>query len=192
MFNTAGLLAPNNAIQVQPCYKSLVVNHYYTRSRQDWLAKLQRADAAAGPTERQDDLELFDRLASVCQVRDATILSFASAVRASLGLEATPSPPIEAVSEGPVVAVVAAKTVAPEVTASDTVAQETAALAPAISPTEPLETVALAASEPVAGRIHAAGSISIDRSDADAKRDGSTQYGTQPQNRSAAAGRAGA
>src|SRR3984885_7724305 len=42
VFNTAGHLAPNTAIQAQPCYQHLVLNHYFSKSRQDWLAKIQR------------------------------------------------------------------------------------------------------------------------------------------------------
>jgi Glycosyl transferase family 2 len=130
VFNTAGHLVPNNAIQVQPCYENLVVNHYHTRSRQDFLAKLSRAEA----TTRQDAPGLFDHLASVCQVRDATIQSFAAAVRASLGLDAMPAPPTETLSTGPLVPEIAAAETMPEAAAaSGAEARETAASAAAAS-----------------------------------------------------------
>lgn len=103
VFNTAGHLAPNSAIQAQPCYQNLVINHYYTRSLQDWLAKLQRNDAMADATTPKEAAGLFDQLVEVCQVNDATIQAFAPAVRQLLGQDPAASLPQEAVTPQPVV-----------------------------------------------------------------------------------------
>jgi len=91
VFNTAGHLAPNRSVQAQPCYLNLVINHYAARSRQDWQAKLERDDAAAGAV-RHDQAAPFDELAAACQVRDTTIQAFAAPVRQLLGLD-PPAPP---------------------------------------------------------------------------------------------------
>ncbi|MGA3399261.1 MAG: glycosyltransferase family 2 protein [Acetobacteraceae bacterium] len=113
VFNTAGFLAPNSAVQAQPCYQNLVINHYYTRSRQDWLAKLQRNNETADATTPKDAPELFDRLAEVCQVRDATIQSFAAAVRDLLGLGAAAAPPPDGSGARPAVPEPSAMTAGP-------------------------------------------------------------------------------
>ena len=81
VFNTAGHPAPNVAIQEQPCYQNLVINHYFTRSRQDWLEKIQRGSAMFDYTTPKYEAGLIDHLATVCQVRDDTIKAFAPAVR---------------------------------------------------------------------------------------------------------------
>lgn len=101
VFDTAGHLAPNSAIQAQTCHENLVINHYYTRSRRDWLAKLQRINAAADAATAKVEPGLFDRLAEQCQVPDATIQALVPAVRDLLGLGSGASPPPEAVSPGP-------------------------------------------------------------------------------------------
>jgi hypothetical protein len=85
VFNTAGHLAPNSAIQAQPCYQNLVINHYCARSRQDFKAKLQRQRAMADATMPPDPAGLLDELAASCRVPDATIQAFAPAVRQLLG-----------------------------------------------------------------------------------------------------------
>jgi hypothetical protein len=106
VFNAGGHLAPNSAIQAQPCYQNLVINHYYTRSRQDWLAKQRRNDATDAATTPEDEPGLFDRLAEVRQVPDATIQPFAAAVRDLLGLDAAVAPPPDALGSRPPVAAV--------------------------------------------------------------------------------------
>jgi hypothetical protein len=100
-FNTAGHLAPNVAIQEQPCYQNLVINKYYARSRQDWLEKLQRGSATTDDASPQQEAGLLDRLAEACRVKDETIKAFAPAVRQLLGLDPAASQAPEATSSGP-------------------------------------------------------------------------------------------
>ncbi len=80
VLNTAAQAVPNSAIQARPCYERLVINHYYTKSRQDWLAKLQRNMASADPAAMTDEAGLFEHLADICNVKDAAIQPFAAAV----------------------------------------------------------------------------------------------------------------
>ena len=101
VFNTAGHLAPNSAIQARPCHQNLVINHYYTRSHRDWQAKLQRDNASANGATPRLDPGLFDQLAEICQVPDATIKSFAASVRDLLGLDPAAGPPPESTIPGP-------------------------------------------------------------------------------------------
>lgn len=83
--NTAGRPVTNLAIQPGPCHENLVLNHYVTRSRHDWIAKLRRGSAmfdctAPGyePTYKE---EIFDHFAEVSQTRDDTIKKWAPKVR---------------------------------------------------------------------------------------------------------------
>jgi hypothetical protein len=94
-FNTAGDPVTNSAIQAQPCYQNLVINQYHVRSRQDWVAKFQHANATAHPTAPQDEVRLFDHLAEICQVSDETIRAFVPAVRALVGDRPVAGPSLE-------------------------------------------------------------------------------------------------
>lgn len=98
VFNTTGHLAPNSEIQEQPCYQNLVINHYYARSRQDLLAKLQRYNATEDANRPKQELLRFDQLAESCQVKDDTIRTFAPAVRRLLGLDPAVFPAVDAAS----------------------------------------------------------------------------------------------
>jgi hypothetical protein len=91
VFNTAGHLAPNTAIQEQPCYQNLAINRYHARSRQDWLRKSQRGDATFDDGTANYEAGSFDRLADACRVKDETIKAFAPAVRRLLGLDSAAS-----------------------------------------------------------------------------------------------------
>ena len=95
-FNAAGELVTNSAIQARPCYQNLVINQYHARSRQDWVAKFQHANATAHPSAPQDEIRLFDHLAETCQVSDETIRAFIPAVRALLGDRPVAGPSPEA------------------------------------------------------------------------------------------------
>lgn len=101
VFNTAGHLAPNRAMQAQPCYQNLVLNRYYTRSRTDWLEQLQHGEASADTATPLDEPGMFDHLTAVCQVPDSTIQAFAGAVRELLDLGSASAPPPETISRGP-------------------------------------------------------------------------------------------
>ncbi|HEY3845791.1 MAG TPA: glycosyltransferase family 2 protein [Acetobacteraceae bacterium] len=147
VFNTAGHLAPNSAIQAQPCYQNLIINHYYTRSRQDWLAKLQRKQATPDNTTPKDEPGLFDHLAEVCQIGDTTIQAFVSPVRQLLGHGPATSRPPEAISPRPAV---------PEQVAREPVAPDpivSAAPQPAVPERETPEQVVAALTAAVIQRV---------------------------------------
>lgn len=85
VFDTAGRLAPNAAVQDLPCYRNLVVNHYCIGSRDAWLEQIRQDCAAAVPGDAPPTTEHL--LAELSQVEDNTIRTFAPALRALLGLE---------------------------------------------------------------------------------------------------------
>jgi len=65
---------PNMALQYQPCFQRLVINHYYTRSRQDWEEKGTRgsADIPDTPQPRYPD-SVFEQLAHAATIPDERI-----------------------------------------------------------------------------------------------------------------------
>jgi len=82
--NTAGRAVSNIAIQPEPCHENLVLNHYITRSRHDWMAKIRRGSAMFANVELAYKEELFDHFAEISRIRDTTIKSWAPAVHAML------------------------------------------------------------------------------------------------------------
>jgi hypothetical protein len=82
--NARGELAGLDPLSPAPCHEVLVVNHYYTRSRQDWEIKLQRGrgdtrDRSLWPARR-----VFEEIAAQATVPDLRIARFGPAVRALL------------------------------------------------------------------------------------------------------------
>jgi Glycosyl transferase family 2 len=82
--NAAGQAVPNIAIQTTACHQHLVINHYQSRSRQDWAEKLARGSAMieqAGPRYPPETIEVY---AALSTVEDRAIQRFLPAVRARL------------------------------------------------------------------------------------------------------------
>jgi hypothetical protein len=89
--DTRGRAVVNVAIQPLVCHQELVINHYVTRSRQDWMAKIHRGSAVLEQDQPKYQAELFDHFVEICSLRDATIKRFVPAVRALLaGAAQTP------------------------------------------------------------------------------------------------------
>lgn len=86
--NTSGLAVNNVAIQPVACHENLVLNHYVTRSRHDWLAKIRRGSAMFEYKEPKYQIELFNHYAEISQIKDESIKRFAPMVRASLDVGA--------------------------------------------------------------------------------------------------------
>jgi hypothetical protein len=82
--DTSGRMVPNVAIQAEVCHHGLVINHYQTRSHQDWLEKIARGSAMIEQQEPKYEVGLFDHYAEVCTVRDEAIRVFAPEVRAAV------------------------------------------------------------------------------------------------------------
>jgi hypothetical protein len=79
--NVAGRLVNLQAIADTPCFDTLVVNHYFTRSRQDWRMKLRRGRADTDDPKRHYRMAMFDTLARDATVEDRRIARFASDVK---------------------------------------------------------------------------------------------------------------
>ena len=92
--NALGQEVPNVGVQQAACFQGLAINHYYTKSRREWLAKVNRDRAMAGGPNHAADL--FDQLAAACQVKDETIKAYAPRVRDLLGMGATAAPAVAA------------------------------------------------------------------------------------------------
>ncbi len=79
-----GRTIPNDPIQKSSCHERLVINHYQTRSRQDWLAKLRRGHATTEQADQAYPSHLIDYFDEVSIVVDETIRSFSAEVKALL------------------------------------------------------------------------------------------------------------
>jgi hypothetical protein len=82
--NTVGRAVSNIAIQPVPCHETLVLNHYITRSRRDWMAKIRRGSAMFANVGLAYKEELFDHFAEVSRIKDETIKTWAPTVHAML------------------------------------------------------------------------------------------------------------
>ncbi|MFO1028948.1 MAG: hypothetical protein U1E70_27560 [Acetobacteraceae bacterium] len=91
--NPIGEAVPNIAIQPESCHQRLVINHYVTRSRQDWMAKIHRGSAAVETGTVKYHAGLFDHYTEICSLRDGGIKRFVPAVRALLAGSPTPQAP---------------------------------------------------------------------------------------------------
>jgi hypothetical protein len=88
MCNSRGELVPKEPIQDGACHDVMCINHYYTKSREDWEAKLRRGRVdVLGPAP--DDMQdvWFDEYTRLANVPDARITRFAKHVRKLLGAD---------------------------------------------------------------------------------------------------------
>lgn len=83
--NAAGQPVDNIAIQSTPCHTDLVINHYQTRSRQDWMAKIARGSAMFDYTEPKYPAELIEHYETCSVETDTAIWRFLPQVKAALG-----------------------------------------------------------------------------------------------------------
>ena len=91
--NPLGQEVPNAALQPTPCHQGLVINHYYTRSRREWLGKVHGGEAAFDAAAPQYTEDVFDHLASACRVRDDAIKAYVPQVRSLLAGAGSGAPP---------------------------------------------------------------------------------------------------
>jgi hypothetical protein len=82
--NPLGRTIPNIPIQETPCHEALVINHYQTRSHQDWFEKLGRGRADTDKEEMAYRSHLIRHYEEMSTVLDETIRSFSDAVRETL------------------------------------------------------------------------------------------------------------
>jgi hypothetical protein len=156
--NTLGAAVPNVVLQETACHQGLVINRYHTRSRQDWVARVQRDHGMLDAAPAENDLGLVDRLGAVCRVRDETIKAFVPGVRALLGLQATPAAAsAETVDATPAAAsFAAAPAAAAEVAAETASATPPSEAAPTEAPTAAVVTVSAADAPPPVAEAPAA------------------------------------
>src|SRR6185312_5367892 len=79
--NVAGTLAGLHAIAEVPCFDTLVINHYFTRSGQDWQTKLRRGRADTRDPSRHYSMEMFNTIAHDATIEDRRIGRFTSGVK---------------------------------------------------------------------------------------------------------------
>lgn len=132
--NPLGLEVPNEPVQAEACCHGLVINHYYTKSRRDWLQRVERDGALDGAKGPGFAMELLDQLAAACVVKDEVIKAWAPQVRALLGMgeAVAPGAGVAAPPEGSVPAVAPIPPPAP--VASPAVATPAAVAGPAAVP----------------------------------------------------------
>jgi hypothetical protein len=88
--NSRGEVVPNVALQPHACHEVLVLNHYFTRSRRDWRAKVARGSAMyPGP---KYDVAVAGQIEAQCTVTDTAIHRFLPAVRERLSNPVPQSP----------------------------------------------------------------------------------------------------
>ena len=78
------LVGLSTAVSSAPCHDVLVVNHYYTRSREDWALKLRRGRGDTPDPALRPHPAMVDVIAAEAATPDARIARFAPAVRALL------------------------------------------------------------------------------------------------------------
>ena len=91
--NPLGQEVPNIALQQTPCHQGLVINHYYTKSRREWLSKINRGDTMFDASGPQYTEEVFDHLAAACHIKDETTKAYVPQVRALLAGAGSGAPP---------------------------------------------------------------------------------------------------
>ncbi len=99
--DTLGRTIPNIPLQENPCHEALVINHYQTRSRQDWFEKLDRGRADTNKEDVAYRSYLIEHFAEMSTVFDETIRSFSDEVRDVLATAAADEPEEEPVAANP-------------------------------------------------------------------------------------------
>jgi hypothetical protein len=97
--NAAGEPIANVAIQPSAHHQGLVINHYQTRSRQDWAEKIHRGSAmfdVEGPVYAEDLVEHYEAMSTVW---DDEITRFAPRVKELLGGETIGAPAVSTSAE---------------------------------------------------------------------------------------------
>jgi hypothetical protein len=88
--DTLGRLALHVPNQPHACHEILVVNHYITKSKQDWQEKPRRGSPDRDDSNPTYDARVFDDMARDCATRDDGIMRFGPKVRALLAANEAP------------------------------------------------------------------------------------------------------
>jgi hypothetical protein len=73
-------------IQDEVCHELICINHYYTKSREDWDAKLRRGRADVPELRADPENAVFDSYARRANISDDRITRFAERIKSMLGL----------------------------------------------------------------------------------------------------------
>ena len=79
-----GEKCPNESIQRQACHERAVINHYFTKSRQEWAAKLRKGKATSIKRDEQYPVEMFEHVAASARVSDERLKTTGWALRHAL------------------------------------------------------------------------------------------------------------
>jgi SAM-dependent methyltransferase len=82
--NSRGQECSNKAIQDVECHVRAVINHYFTKSKQDWVYKRRKGKATTTKADEQYPLGMFDYVGSRAMVRDERIRSCARGLKQAL------------------------------------------------------------------------------------------------------------
>ncbi len=80
----SGRIVENSALPSVACHEGLVLNHYQTRSRAEWLAKVWRGNAMFVDAVPAYPPALIEHYEAVCRTEDRTIMAWAPRVKALL------------------------------------------------------------------------------------------------------------
>jgi O-antigen biosynthesis protein len=75
---------PNEAIQMYECHEKLIINHYFTKSREEWRRKLKKGRADSTESQEQYTDQLFDHVAVLANYVDRRLQRFVPALQAFL------------------------------------------------------------------------------------------------------------
>ena len=82
--NADGATVENAAIQQEICADTAVINHYYTKSKATWLAKVGRGRASVADTEKQRSYDWFHEYEVYATASDTRISRFIPDTRTAL------------------------------------------------------------------------------------------------------------
>ncbi len=81
--NTRRQECPNLPILDAGCHAGIVINHYFTKSRQEWVDKVRKGKATTTREDEQYELAMFDHVALKSTVRDDRLKATVSSGMAS-------------------------------------------------------------------------------------------------------------
>jgi hypothetical protein len=89
--NARGETLANKPLLEKACHEVLVVNHYYTKSRAEWLAKVARGRAMVADEEKQRNTDWFKFYETAATVPDSRILRWSDQMRPWLAAGLAPT-----------------------------------------------------------------------------------------------------
>jgi hypothetical protein len=84
MCNSRGELRPRAPIQDSVCHDVICLNHYYTKSREDWDAKIGRGRPDVPELRADPEYAVFEKYARLSQLTDDRISRYAERIRTIL------------------------------------------------------------------------------------------------------------